>query len=134
MDQLALGNTYGHLLLLCMIKIPITSSCPCTNTQYNWSDWYRHRLPSFIGNDYFCDTGNLGPGVDVRAYYSSDPLWDGEGCGSFSTCCQFNNPPWFQKALPQATNDDIELRICYGEPTSIDSEDAIIFLLEIYVR
>ena len=104
-------------------------NCACTNTQYNWP----YQLPSFIGNDYFCDTGNAGPGFDLRAYYSSDPLWDGEGCGSNSTCCQLNNPPWFQRALPQATSEDIELRLCHGE-SSLDNEDTIIFLIEIYVR
>ena len=105
------------------------SNCACTNTQYNWP----YQLPSFIGNDYFCDTGNAGPGYDGLTYYSSDPLWDGEGCGSFSTCCQFNNPPWFQRALSQATSDDIELRLCHGE-SNLDNEDTIIFLIEIYVR
>ena len=104
-------------------------NCPCTNTQYNWP----YQLPSFIGNDYFCDTGNPGPGYDALTYYSSDPLWYGEGCGSFSTCCQFNNPPWLQRALPQATSDDIELRLCHGEE-GITDEDTIIYLLEIYVR
>ena len=32
-------------------------------------------VPPFVGDDYFCDTG------------SETPLWDGEGCGQFSTCC-----------------------------------------------
>ena len=82
-------------------------NCPCTNTQYNWT----HELPAFIGNNYFCDTGNTGPSFGSQTYYSNDTLWDGEGCGPFSTCCQFNSPPWFQTTLPQTTSDDIELRL-----------------------
>ena len=74
-------------------------TCSCTNTQYIWS----HQLPAFIGNNYFCDTGNHEFVWDGMTYYTDDPLWDGEGCGPFSTCSQFNNPPWFQTALPQAT-------------------------------
>ncbi len=48
-------------------------------------------------------------------FYSDDPLWDGQGCGGTNTCCEFNNPPWFCKQLPQPTTDDIELRLCGDE-------------------
>ena len=103
-------------------------SCPCINTQYDWP----YQLPAFIGNNYFCDTGNHGPGWDTTTYYTDDPLWDGEGCGPFNTCCQFNSPPWFQTTLPQTTSDDIELRLCLDYHRH--DEDIIIFLLDIYVK
>ena len=102
-------------------------ACPCTNTNFNWP----HRIPSFIGNNYFCDTGNPGPGHSPTEVYQDDPLWDGEGCGPTSTCCQLNNPPWFCTTLPQPTTDDIELRICGREGTS--DEDVIIQIADIYV-
>ena len=70
--------------------------------------------PFFVGSDYFCESGLKSP----SDYYSWDgptfveePLWDGQGCTSTSTCCQFNNPPWFTKNLPNPTTDDIELRL-----------------------
>ena len=103
-------------------------NCLCTNTRYNWS----YQLPSFIQNNYFCDTGNPGPGVDKSAYYSSDPLWDGAGCGEDSTCSQFNNPPWFYSSLPQATTDDVEVCLCFSYPSS--DEDAILYLLELFIQ
>ena len=104
-------------------------NCLCTNTRYNWPD----QLPSFIQNNYFCDTGNPGPiWGSGSTYYSDDPLWDGAGCGKNSTCCQFNNPPWFYSTLPQATMDDMEVRLCFGE--AADNENAVIYLLEIFVR
>ena len=103
-------------------------TCNCTNSQYSWP----HQLPPFVGNNYFCDTGNHGPGWDTTTYYSDDPLWDGKGCGPFSTCCQFNSPPWFQTTLPQTTSDDIELRVCRDEANN--NEDTIINLIEIYVQ
>ena len=103
-------------------------NCPCTNINYNWS----YTVPSFIGNDYFCDTGNSGPSYVNELYYPDDPLWDGEGCGPTNTCCKLNNPPWFCKILPQPTSDDVELRIC-GNSIS-GNEDVIISLVDINVQ
>ncbi len=85
-------------------------NCACTNSRYNWT----HQLPSFIQNNYFCDTGNPGPGFSFTDYYGTNNLWDGAGCGSNNACCQFNNPPWFKSTLPQTISEDIELRICCG--------------------
>ena len=34
-----------------------TNGCPCVNTNSN----HNYVLPNFIGNNYFCDTGNNGP-------------------------------------------------------------------------
>ena len=101
-------------------------NCPCTNTDVTWP----YQVPSFIGNDYFCDTGNRGPGISGNIYYTSDPLWDGSGCGSASTCCEFNTPPWFCKPLPQPTSDDLELRLC-----NLNSGvDKLISLVEIFIK
>ena len=101
-------------------------TCECTNTNYNWP----HKVPSFIGNNYFCDSGNRGPGYQDITYLD-DPLWDGNGCGPDSTCCQLNNPPWFCTSLPQPTSDDLELRICSDERNS--NEDTYVYLVEMYV-
>ena len=58
---------------------------------------------------------------------------DGVGCDESSTiCCEFNNPPWFCKQLPQSTSDDIELRLC-SDDLHIE-EDTPIELVEIYIR
>ena len=100
--------------------------CSCTNTNFNWP----HQVPTFVGNNYFCATANPGPGY-FEIIYADDPLWDGEGCGSTSTCCEFNNPPWFCTTLPQPTTDDIEVRICQDQGP--DDEDDIISLIDIYV-
>ena len=86
-----------------------SSRCPCTNTNVQPTI----SIPSFVGNDYFCETG-VPPGqwVDNEIFYADDPLWDGHGCDPTSTCCTFNNPPWFCKQLPQSTNTDLEVRLC----------------------
>ena len=103
-------------------------NCPCTNTNIFWP----YQLPLFINNNYFCDTGNPGPGFNRTAYYSDDPLWDGKGCSSTSTCCEFNSPPWFCKSLPQPTSDDLEIRNCYTDYSS--SEDRLITLIDVFIK
>ena len=103
-------------------------NCPCTNTNISWP----HQVPSFINNDYFCDAGNPGPGDSDTTYYINDPLWDGVGCSSTSTCCDFNSPPWFCKSLPQPTSDDLEIRNCYAYRSFV--EDRLITLINVYVK
>ena len=103
------------------------SVCSCTNTEAAWP----YEVPEFVGDDYFCDTGNPQPTSQLTVTYTADPLWDGEGCGPTSTCCEFNNPPWFCTTLPQPTTDDIEARICLDEARF--NEDVIVSLLDIYV-
>ncbi len=67
--------------------------CPCTHELGSSVN-----IRSFVGDDYLCDTGSRGRS-DYGRLYHEDPLWDGEGCGGSSTCCSFNNPPWFMKTL-----------------------------------
>ena len=116
----------GHLQQLTMKKLASTIICcnPFVLAQTP--------IPSFVGNNYFCDTGNPGPGYSRTEVYQDNPLWDGEGCGPTSTCCQLNNPPWFCTTLPQPTTDDIELRICAGLER-ISDEDVHIQLVDIYI-
>ena len=64
------------------------SRCSCTDSSRP------NTAPSFVGNDYFCETGvPLGQQFNSVAFYADDPLWDGQGCGPTSTCCTFNDPP-----------------------------------------
>ena len=100
--------------------------CPCTRSDHT----YTGRVPPFIGHDYFCETGSRN--IHQHRFYSGDPLWDGQGCGAQSTCCSFNNPPWFCKELPQPTRDNIELRLCGDE--SITNEDTPLEVVEIFVQ
>ena len=105
--------------------------CQCTNTSR--SDLVTP-APSFVGNDYFCDTGSTNSAhlSSSLTFYQDDPLWDGAGCGPDNTCCSLNNPPWFLKQLPSSTTDDIEMRICRdGHQTD---EKVNIEIVEIYVR
>ena len=93
-------------------------------------------LQSFIGNDYFCESGN--PATDgrwQRILYTSDPLWDGKGCGSLEGTCCTSRPslPWFNKVLNTATTDYLELRVC-GDQKTVGGEDVPVSYYELYVK
>ena len=100
------------------------SVCPCTNSHSTQS------IPSFVGQDYFCEAGITGVHTIGVFYPDGDPLWDGEGCGSGSTCCELNGPPYFCKSLTAPTTDNIEVKICSEEMLS--QEDTPIELIEIF--
>ncbi len=103
--------------------------CPCTNINYP----IENKVPSFVGDDYFCETGvPSGQTFQYATFYSDDPLWDGQGCGPSSTCCTLNNPPWFFKQLSQPTTNDLEVRICGSHTVQV--EDSPIELIELYIK
>ena len=97
--------------------------CPCSQPSLNVP-----ATPSFIGDNYFCDTGNSGDCCPVE-YFPDDPLFDGQGCEGESTCCSFNNPPWFSTSLPQTTSEDIEVRTCGGSDNHV-----LITNFDLYIR
>ena len=102
-------------------------SCPCINNITNNS---AARPPSFVGNDYFCDTA---PAEEWQPrLYTDDPLWDGAGCEPANTCCSLNNPPWFLKQLPSTTTENIEMRICRDEMST--NEDVLIETIELFIQ
>ena len=87
--------------------------------------------PPFVGNNYFCETGDDTPSVEVHRFFDDDPLWDGYDCHN-TTCCTQNNPPWFNVPLRSPTTDAVEVRICGDQRTG--DEDSPISLLELYVQ
>ena len=46
--------------------------CPCGGASVS--------PPDFVGSDYYCESGNPGPGH--TSYYTDDKLWDGQQCGN----------------------------------------------------
>ena len=102
-------------------------SCACDTALAS-----RYRVPAYVGNDYFCESGVHRDWNYNFTLYSDDVLWDGQNCTSTSTCCQFNNPPWFTKNLTNATTNDIELRICTNNVPITD--DVPIELIQLYVQ
>ena len=105
--------------------VPGDNSCPCSNMT-------NVQVQSFIGNDYYCESGN--PNLHWSyTLYTSDPLWDGEGCGGFEAdCCNVTGLPWFHRDYgTNTTTDYIELRVCGDERTG--GEGNPVGFYEIYV-
>ena len=106
------------------------NNCPCSQGSTQNST-----LQSFIGNDYFCESGNPSTSyVATPTLYASDPLWDGKGCGSFEGNCCTSRPslPWFNKVLNTTTTDYLELRVCGDEVTN--DENVPVSFYELYVK
>ena len=104
-----------------------THTCPCVTHSTTNKD-----IPSFVEH-YFCETGLARwNGTHGVFWPNGDPLWDGQGCGSTSSCCTFNSPPWFNVQLSSPTTDNIEVRICGDE--GIGNEDTPIQFMELYVK
>ena len=87
--------------------------------------------PSFVGNDYFCES--VIPAADYLlpvAFHPDNALWDGQDL--LNPCYGDNNPPWFFKTLNESTTDDINAHLC------LEFEDGRggigLEHLEIYVR
>ena len=89
-------------------------NCPCSPGSVQ-------QVPSFMGNNYYCEGG------------AGDPLWDGQGCVAIeTTCCSSSYLPWFYRQYNTTTTDYIELRVC-GDQSTPD-EDVPVGLYEIYVK
>ena len=100
--------------------------CPC-NTGSS-SD-----VPYFVGNDYYCESGNAVHDFPSNILFAEDILWDGQQCnGIESTCCTTPNMPWFLKTLNEETDDDIELRVCAGSSPTL--EETPLDIIEIYIK
>uniref|UniRef100_A0A1X7UDR8 Fibrinogen C-terminal domain-containing protein n=1 Tax=Amphimedon queenslandica TaxID=400682 RepID=A0A1X7UDR8_AMPQE len=105
-------------------------NCPCSQGSPQNST-----LQSFICNDYFCESGNPSTdGTFQYILYTSDPLWDGKGCGSLEGNCCTSRPslPWFNKVLNTSTTDYLELRVCGDDDTN--NEDVPVSYYEFYVK
>ena len=122
------GNPRNHVWTFASGRSEYNSGnahCPCNNGNSEVP------TPSWVGQSFFCESGSSNY-MFSPTFYSSDLLWDGDRCDtSVTTCCSFNNPPWFCQDLPEATTDDIEVRVCGTEGNS--QEDSPIELIELYV-
>ena len=98
-------------------------NCPC-------SVYGGNSAPSFVGNDYYCESGSVYNYPNANTYFFNDTLWDGAGC--VDNCCNNTIQPWFYRQLNQTTQDDIEARICDEGPFS--SGSPLIDLLELYIQ
>ena len=101
-------------------------NCPCSNPGHPDNIF----PPSFVRNNYYCESGNPTNTWMDRLLYSDDPLWDGQECEG-QCCSNGKSPPWFSVELQNSTADDIEVHLCVPQPSH---DDVAIQLLELYVQ
>ena len=115
--SLTIGSPRQHIWSLAAAHL--AALCPCSDNPLDYD------LPSFIGQDYFCDVEGSG------TFISSDRLWDGRGCPlDAEQCCDKGS--WFCKDFSKITTDNIEFRVCGDELRT--REDVYIEFAEIYVQ
>ena len=85
---------------------------------------------AFVGSHYYCESGTLGEPDD--RYYTNDPLWDGKGCSTYSSCCANTDQPWFFRQLVMKTQDDIEARLCTDQVFA--NEGVLVEQVQLYVH
>ena len=101
-------------------------NCPCADTPGT-------NPPLFVGDHYYCESGNAG-GYDHTIYHHSDVLWDGKQCvGSENNCRAYPDMPWFYRQLARSvTGENLEVQNCHWENN--DNEDTPVEHLELYVQ
>ncbi len=98
--------------------------CPCSKGR-------GQKPPAFVGNNYYCETGQYWPSKNT--FDAADPLWDGKGCGNGEeACCKPADLPWFCADVPQGTKDDVEVRVCADQRK--DDENLYLEALQIMVQ
>ena len=89
--------------------------------------------PAFVGNHYYCESGDTGIHQTGEFYYTSDVLWDGDGChDDKNNCCTNPDMPWFFRQFTSNMYDYLEARICKDQ--SFHDEDTLVESIELYVQ
>ena len=98
--SLTFGSPRKHIWSFTAASRESDTRCPCSLGAQSAN--------LFIGNDYFCESGNSGSFAQRRLY--PEPLWDGQECRvREAPCCNAAGIPWFHKRLSAATTDFIEI-------------------------
>ena len=104
-------------------EINNSHACPCAGGA---------KPPSFVGSDYYCESGNYLANSSPGTTYKGDHLWDGQLCRNDEVkCCSSPSPPSFCKSFPTPISEDLEVQICLDEPA--DNENVAIEFFELYI-
>ena len=118
--------------------VSYSCQCPCHRGCPSGSSCTPYvTVESFIGNDWYCESGNhVAYSYKVESNMS-DQLWDGKDCQPDEyACCEDKlgqaKKPWFHKVLPGETMDHLEICICGDEDKT--NENILITAYELYVK
>ena len=85
--------------------------------------------PAFVGNNYYCTSGNADP--DNFEFITYDiPLWSTTN-GNCGSCNIVYEVPFFCTRLPQTSVYDLEIRVCCDE--ALNDENILLESIELYV-
>ena len=101
--------------------------CPCLHDYKR----YEGKVPLFVGQDFFCETGNYNENIEAKTY-TSNKLWDGTGCGTFPGGCEGSRDLWFHRKLSFAIKSDLEMRLCLAQGRN--DEDLLIEQIYLYIQ
>ena len=127
--SITLGNPRKHVWTYAVgasddINLP-NANCPCAATP-------GPDPPAFVGNHYYCESASIGPPT-TSVYYTSDVLWDGNGCyHANNNCCTNPDLPWFFRQFSRSMNDYLEARICNTE--EFRDENGLVESIELYIQ
>ena len=99
--------------------------CPCSKIAAAGT-------PVFVGNDYYCESGNADGRFDFGRLFSNDPLWDDKQCLSGNSCCDRTGQPWFFHQIPISVKEHLEARICQDQGEG--DEAVTVEKLELFVQ
>ena len=103
-----------------------TYNCPCNK-------YPGPQPPSFVGNDYYCESGAVGEHQKNYRWLKGQRLWDGHCSSEERKCCsRQTDKPYFTKSLGKLTTDRLEVRLCSDQVTS--NEDVGLERMVLYVR
>ena len=98
--------------------------CPCATGS-------TVKVPDFIGNNYFCESGNPDETAVPGKIYARDVLWNMRNCNEVeASCCR--NHGGVYTVLPSSTTDDIEIRVCSDEATSDEDFSLLLSKISLY--
>lgn len=105
------------------------NQCPCSIDSPN-----SQSLQSFVGDNYYCESGANTMNVPGTMEFPNDLLWDGQLCRETEVPCCAGNvpPPWFYRELNSPTSERIELRICTDQ--DMNDESVGVQLIDIYIQ
>ena len=126
------GSPRTHIWTLASGWFNGTSNGPYRNQLCPCDAGISYDSPTYVGNDYFCDSVETEDNYQSNSaqFYPDNALWDGQDL--LNPCYGLNNPPWFNKTLPEPATDDIELRMCLHSDESQAS--TAIELVELHVK
>ena len=89
--------------------------------------------PSFVGENYYCDSDNNHEYFEYDVSYTKSPLWDGAGCANINdNCCANVDAPWFYREFTTLQEENLEVRICTDQ--ALSNEGVLIDQLALYIQ